>query len=73
MIWKTNSGINAKWMASTLRNFECRHRISRFDAECHVWPNPASEVLNLSFFTEEQQNITIELVSASSSLVMSEI
>ena len=40
--------------------------------ECHVWPNPASEVLNLSFVTEEQQNITIELVSASGSLVMSE-
>jgi hypothetical protein len=72
MIWKTNSGINANGWQVHYETLNVGIESQGLMTECHVWPNPASEVLNLSFVTEEQQNITIELVSASGSLVMSE-
>ncbi|HAL64365.1 MAG TPA: hypothetical protein DCP10_02215 [Bacteroidales bacterium] len=72
MIWKTNSGINANGWQVRYETLNVGIESQGLMTECHVWPNPASEVLNLSFVTEEQQNITIELVSASGSLVMSE-
>ena len=71
MIWKTNSGINADGWQLHYETLNIGIESQGLLAECHVWPNPASELLHLSFVVEKQQYINVQLFNATGSVVFS--